>query len=64
MVIDGYMWTRIPGTDVEIRALADRPLARVTGRGHDPPKFPVPCGRDARSGTVTESRVTSAWVFY
>ncbi|MGH3847533.1 MAG: hypothetical protein ACRDS0_39880 [Pseudonocardiaceae bacterium] len=27
MVIDGYTWTRVPGTDVEVRALTDRPLA-------------------------------------
>ena len=27
MVIDGYTWTRIPGTDLEVRALTDKPLA-------------------------------------
>jgi hypothetical protein len=27
MVIDGYTWTRIPGTNIEVRALTDRPLA-------------------------------------
>jgi hypothetical protein len=27
MVVDGYTWTRIPGTDAEVRALTDRPLA-------------------------------------
>lgn len=27
MVVDGYVWTPVPGTDVEMRALADRPLA-------------------------------------
>ena len=27
MVVDGYVWTRVPGTDVEVRALTDRPLA-------------------------------------
>ena len=26
-LVDGYVWTRIPGTDVEVRALTDRPLA-------------------------------------
>jgi hypothetical protein len=27
MVVDGYTWSRVPGTDVEVRALTDRPLA-------------------------------------
>ncbi|MGH3769354.1 MAG: hypothetical protein ACRDTX_30115 [Pseudonocardiaceae bacterium] len=27
MVIDGYTWTRVPGTDSEVRALTGRPLA-------------------------------------
>jgi hypothetical protein len=27
MVIDAYTWTRVPGTDMEVRALTDRPLA-------------------------------------
>lgn len=27
MVVDGYVWSRVPGTDVEVRALTDRPLA-------------------------------------
>ncbi len=27
MVVDGYTWTRIPGTDLEVRALTDKPLA-------------------------------------
>ncbi len=27
MIVDGYSWTRVPGTDVEVRVLADRPLA-------------------------------------
>ena len=27
VVIDAYTWTRIPGTDIEVRALTDRPLA-------------------------------------
>lgn len=27
MVVDGYTWTRIPGTDFEVRALSVRPLA-------------------------------------
>lgn len=27
MVVDGYSWVRIPGTDVEIRVLSDRPAA-------------------------------------
>jgi hypothetical protein len=34
--VDGYVWTRIPGTDVEVRALTDRPLAvryRASQRG-------------------------------
>ena len=27
MVVNGYTWTRIPGTDIEVRALTDKPLA-------------------------------------
>lgn len=27
MVVDGYSWNRLPGTDVEVRALTDKPLA-------------------------------------
>jgi hypothetical protein len=27
MVVDGYSWSRVPGTDVEVRVLADRPMA-------------------------------------
>jgi hypothetical protein len=27
MVVDGYTWSRVPGTDVEVRALTTRPLA-------------------------------------
>jgi hypothetical protein len=27
MVVDGYTWSRLPGTDVEVRILGDRPLA-------------------------------------
>jgi hypothetical protein len=27
MVVDGYTWTRIPGTDLEVRALTNKPLA-------------------------------------
>lgn len=27
VVVDGYLWSRVPGTDVEVRALTDRPLA-------------------------------------
>jgi hypothetical protein len=27
MVVDGYTWTRIPGTAIEVRALTDKPLA-------------------------------------
>jgi hypothetical protein len=27
MVVDGYTWTRVPGTDLEMRVLADKPLA-------------------------------------
>jgi hypothetical protein len=27
MVVDGYCWTRVPGTDVEVRPLAITPLA-------------------------------------
>ncbi|MGH3797151.1 MAG: hypothetical protein ACRDSP_19945 [Pseudonocardiaceae bacterium] len=27
MVVDGYTWTRIPGTGAEVRALTERPLA-------------------------------------
>jgi hypothetical protein len=26
-VVDGYTWTRIPGTDLEVRVLTDKPLA-------------------------------------
>ena len=26
MVVDGYTWTRIPGTDFEVWALTDKPL--------------------------------------
>jgi hypothetical protein len=27
MVIDAYTWTRVPRTDIEVRALTDRPMA-------------------------------------
>jgi hypothetical protein len=27
MVVDGYTWSRVPGTDIEVRALTDKPLA-------------------------------------
>jgi hypothetical protein len=27
MVVDGYTWSRLPGTDVEVRALTNKPLA-------------------------------------
>ncbi len=27
MVVDSYSWSRLPGTDVEVRALTDKPLA-------------------------------------
>jgi hypothetical protein len=27
MVVDGYTWSRVPGTDVEVRVLADHSLA-------------------------------------
>jgi hypothetical protein len=27
MVVDGYRWSRLPGTNVEVRALTDKPLA-------------------------------------
>lgn len=27
MVVDGYTWARVPGTDLEVRALTDKPLA-------------------------------------
>ena len=27
MVVDGYTWTRMPGTTLEVRALTDKPLA-------------------------------------
>lgn len=27
MVVDGYTWSRLPGTEVEVRALTDKPLA-------------------------------------
>jgi hypothetical protein len=27
MVVGGYTWSRLPGTDVEVRALTDKPLA-------------------------------------
>jgi hypothetical protein len=26
MVIDGYCWSRLPGTDIEVRALTNKPL--------------------------------------
>ncbi len=35
MVVDGYTWTRVPGTGIEVRALAATPLAlryRPSGR--------------------------------
>ncbi|MDQ4093376.1 MAG: hypothetical protein M3143_08240, partial [Actinomycetota bacterium] len=35
MVVDGYTWSRLPGTEVEVRALSGRPLAlryRPSGR--------------------------------
>jgi hypothetical protein len=35
LVADGYTWTRVPGTDVEVRALAATPLAlRYRPSGH------------------------------
>jgi hypothetical protein len=35
MVVDGYTWTRIPGTTIEVRALTDTPLAlRYRSSGH------------------------------
>ncbi len=34
MVVDGYCWTHVPGTDIEVRALATTPLAlRYRPRG-------------------------------
>lgn len=27
IVVDGYTWTRIPGTGIEVRALTEKPLA-------------------------------------
>lgn len=34
MVVDGYTWTRVPGTTIEVRALTDKPLAlRYRPRG-------------------------------
>jgi hypothetical protein len=27
MVVDGYSWSRVPGTDVDVRVLADPPMA-------------------------------------
>jgi hypothetical protein len=27
MVVNAYTWTRVPGTDIEVRALTDKPLA-------------------------------------
>ena len=34
MVLDAYRWTRLPGSNIEIRALTDRPLAmRYRHRG-------------------------------
>ncbi|MGH3533737.1 MAG: hypothetical protein ACRDQG_03365 [Pseudonocardiaceae bacterium] len=27
IIIDGYVWTRVPGTNIEVRALTDRRLA-------------------------------------
>jgi hypothetical protein len=35
MIIDGYCWNRMPGTDVDLRALAATPLAlRYRPSGH------------------------------
>jgi hypothetical protein len=35
MVVDGYTWTRVPGTTIEVRALTDKPLAlRYRSSGH------------------------------
>jgi hypothetical protein len=45
MVVDGYTWTRIPGTDFEVRALTERPLAlRYRPRGISGP-HPAPGSR-------------------
>jgi hypothetical protein len=30
MVVDGYVWSRLPGTDVDVRALTAKPLARTS----------------------------------
>ena len=36
MVLDAYRWTRLPGSNIEIRALTDRPLAlRYWHKGYD-----------------------------
>ena len=37
LVVDGYAWTRVPGTDVEVRALTERPLALRYRRQRTPP---------------------------
>ncbi|MGH3847146.1 MAG: hypothetical protein ACRDS0_37860 [Pseudonocardiaceae bacterium] len=37
MVIDAYTWTRVLGTDLEVRALTDRPLALRYRPGPKPP---------------------------
>lgn len=42
MVIDGYTWTRIPGAEVEIRALTERPLALRLRRQGSGPNAPSP----------------------
>jgi hypothetical protein len=35
MVVTGYTWTRVPGTGIEVRALATTPLAlRYRPSGH------------------------------
>lgn len=44
MVVDGYTWTRVPGTAIEVRALTDKPLAlryHPPGRNMEGTCFPT-----------------------
>jgi hypothetical protein len=41
MVVDGYTWTSLPGTDYEVRALGVRPLALRYRPRPDGPRAPI-----------------------
>jgi hypothetical protein len=41
MVVEGYTWTRLSGTDYEVRALAVRPLALRYRPRPDGPRAPI-----------------------